>query len=260
MRKRILYFLNKHPKLNNLAEALYSIPSGIGYLFRGSKYGENYWSVRHLNKQHSHKDDWGEENTDWIEAYRKSINHAHRKFLTEKISAINPASILEIGCNCGPNLHLLAEKFPTAEIIGIDINPLAVQKGNEWFESEKINNIKLLAGKADELDKFADKKFDVVFTDAVLIYLGPDKIRKAISEMFQVSAKALILLEWNDFSGNNGSLGKFRKHWVRDYKTLLAEFVKEDAITIEKLPDGLWSDNSWKKYGALIEVIVHKEN
>ncbi len=170
--------------------------------------------------------EWGKGGNDWIEGYRDSLNHPHRSFLVETISKFNPSSILEIGSNCGPNLYLLAKKFPDAEITGIDINPMAVQKGNEWFTQERISNVKLLEGKADELRQFQDKSFDVVFTDAVLIYVGPDKIKKVIEGMLRVTRKSLILLEWHCFNSKSKPLGVYVGHWMRDYVTLLKELSK----------------------------------
>jgi hypothetical protein len=72
--------------------------------------------------------------------------------------------------------------------------------------------------------------------------------------MIRVSGKELILLEWNDFENEKNNLGKYNKHWVRNYKSLLKEFVSEDKIITEKIPEDLWSDKNWQKYGAVIEV------
>ena len=116
---------------------------------------------------------------------------------------------------------------------------------------EKISNVKLSIGEVDELNKFQNKSFDIVFTDALLIYIGPDKIRKAIEEMLRVTNQALILLEWHSKSN---PLGVYVGHWMRDYATLLKEFIPENKIRITKLPGGLWGGN-WQKYGAVIEAI-----
>ena len=88
------------------------------------------------------------------------------KFFLRNFLEFSPSSVLEIGSNCGPNLYILARRFPDAELKGIDINSDAVQKGNEWFSDEHISNVKLMVGKADDLQQFQDKSFDVVFTDA----------------------------------------------------------------------------------------------
>lgn len=258
MRKRLKHFLKDHPGLYKIVEYLYCAYRKIQFNVSGSGVDEKYWAKRHLNNWENKKNDWGDEKKDWIESYWNSVHHTHRKFLIDKISAFDPVSILEIGCNCGPNLRLLAEKFPYADITGIDINPMAIQKGSEWFKSAGLKNVRLFECKADELERFNDQTFDVVFTDAVLIYFGPDKIKEVIGEMIRVSAKAIILMEWNDFSAKSDPLGKYVKHWIRDYKGLLKQFVSEDAIRIEKLPENLWPSLNWKKYGALIEATIRK--
>lgn len=257
MIKRLFQFLGKHPSIYYFVEKCYCIFRSVEYKLLGSKSDEKYWAERHLQESKRIQDDWNKGNDDWITGYWNSIDHPHRQFLVEIISSYKPLSILEIGCNCGPNLRLLAGKFPDAEIIGIDINPVAVQKGNEWLVQEGILNVKLLECKADELSQFSNKNFDIVFTDAVLIYLGPDKIRTVINEMFRISNKAIILMEWHDFNSKNNPLGKYKRHWVRDYKKLLKEFIPEEFIKINKLPDNLWTDKNWQKYGAVIEVKVH---
>lgn len=260
MKNRFLLFLKKNPKLYNFVEAIYNVFQRIIFKFKGTKGDENYWENRHLNSSENKKDDWGNENTDWIQGYWDSVNHAHRNFLIERISQHHPSSILEIGCNCGPNLHLLAKKFPQAQISGIDINPLAVKNGNDWFAREGIKNVQLFACKADDLSQFADKSFDIVFTDAVLIYFGPDKIKQVVSEMLRVSKKAILLLEWNDFEQKNNTGGKLLKHWIRNYENLFKEMVNNKEIQIEKMNEGLWADKNWQKYGALVEIIESKEN
>jgi ubiquinone/menaquinone biosynthesis C-methylase UbiE len=154
---------------------------------------------------------------------------------------------------------MLAKRFPDAEIRGIDINSMAVQKGNEWFTQEDISNVKLFVGKADDLRQFRDKSFDVVFTDAVLIYIGPDKIKKVIEEMLRVTRKALIFLEWHCFDSKCNTLGVYVGHWMRNYVALLKEFVPEDRIKVTKMPKDLWSDPNWQRWGGVVEVVLIRQ-
>ena len=78
----------------------------------GTKIQENYWTNRHFKRG----SDWGnlkasEEGNEWVTGYWDSRHHAHRTLLLEKISEFLPIrSILEIGCNCGPNLFILAKE------------------------------------------------------------------------------------------------------------------------------------------------------
>lgn len=258
LRKQGALILRKWPALYRFAANIYSTLSftHLMELLFGTKVREREWARRHLHKGN----DWGNEEGDWIKGYWDSRNHSHRNLLIERICKFSPSSILEIGCNCGPNLYLLAKKFPDAEIRGIDINPMAVQKGNEWLAREGISNVKLSVGKADDLGEFQDKTFDIVFTDAVLIYIGPDKIRKVIQEMLHVVRRALIVVEQHYFESRNEDphgLGVYRYgRWIRDYMGLLKQFVPEEHISITKITEDIWPDERWKEMGAIIEVVL----
>ena len=148
-----------------------------------------------------------------------------------------------------------------------DINPIAVQKGNKWFKKQGISNVKLEVGKAQELYRFADKSFDVVFTDAVLIYISPDEIKHIVKEMLRIG-RVIVLNEWHifnkwlalllhkyryfklkyllsrqrfrtlncSFKPKSASLGLFVGHWVRDCRTLFEEFVPKEKVNITELP------------------------
>lgn len=225
----------------------------------------------------------------WIDSYWKSRNHPHRFFSVERICKFSPNSVLEIGCACGPNLYHIAKKLPDAEVRGLDINPIAVQRGNELLKREGISNVKLEVGKAQELKQFADQSFDVVFTDAVLIYIAPDEIKQVVKEMLRIGC-VLVLNEWHSFNKwlalllhkycyfklksekyllsrqrfrtfnipfkpKSVSLGLFLGHWVRNYKALFEEFVPKEKVNITKLPKELWNDKGWQRWGAIIEVV-----
>ena len=256
MRSKLKSFLEHRPALYFFIAKVYTVYTYIALRFRrlkeyllGTKVREKEWATKHIR-----------EGNDWIKFYWSFKNHSHRPFLIEKTSKFFPHSILEIGCNCGPNLCLLAEKFPDAKIMGIDINPMAVQKGNEWLAQEGISNVKLLVGKADELGQFQDKSFDVVFTDAVLIYIGPDKIKDVIREMIRITRQALILVEWHSFESQNKDpyeLGVYYYgYWKRDYVALLKQFVREEQIRVTKITEDIWPDKNWKEVGAVIEVAM----
>jgi ubiquinone/menaquinone biosynthesis C-methylase UbiE len=255
------HHLERWPALYSLAVRIYFAlkPVHLKELIVGTKAREEEWATRHLRR--NKRDDWGNAGGDWIKSYWNSQNHSHRPFLIDKISTLSPiSSILEIGCNCGPNLYLLAKKFPDAEIRGIDINPIAVQRGNEWFAQDGIKNVQLMVGKADELAQFKDRSFDIVFTDAVLIYIGPDKIKKVIKGMLRITGKALTLLEWHSFGRAADPRGVYVGHWMRDYISLLKEFVPQEDVHVTKIPEELWEDKYWQRYGGIVEVDLENQS
>ena len=266
MKERLKHLLEKMPALYRFIAKGYTYSvlkfRYLKYLLLGTKVSEREWATRHLHDSERERNDWGKGSDDWIKGYRDSQNHSHRTCLVETISKFNPSSILEVGCNCGPNLYLLAKKFPDAKIMGIDINPIAVQKGNEWLAQEGILNVKLLEGKADELGQFQDKSFDIVFTDAVLIYIGPDKIKEVMEEMIRITRRTLILMEWHSFEPDHkdpkGLGAYYTGLWKREYVALLKQFVPEEQISVTKITGGIWPEKNWEEVGAVIEVLCDK--
>jgi tRNA G46 methylase TrmB len=103
----------------------------------GLKVYELFWKFRHFFDK------------SWAERYisKESINHPHRKILIDIISKYYPFdSALEIGCASGPNLYLLAKKFPEVKLYGIDISKKAIEIGKKKFNKEKISNVILETG------------------------------------------------------------------------------------------------------------------
>ncbi len=264
LRASLGHQLKRWPTLYGFVERLYFTlqPVRLMEFIAGRGAWEREWAKRHLRKGN----DWGDkqhtgEDDEWVMGYWDSRNHSHRSFLVERIATFYPfASILEIGCNCGPNLYLLAKKFPDIEIVGIDINPRAIQKGNELLAAAGISNVRLLVAKADELGQFQDKSFDIVFTDAVLIYIGPDKIKGIVQQMFRIAQRALILVERQSFEHDHRDpygLGVYHKDlWLRDYNALLKHLVPEEQIHITKITGDMWPDLGWQETGAIIEVTL----
>lgn len=235
----MISFLRKHTTVYRIARRSYcGFMSLIGPLF-GTRFEEQRWSSRSSS----------------YASGSITLNHPHRGFLIKKIANVSQIkSLLEVGCGDGPNLYLLSQKFPEAELFGIDINPWSVENGNEWFKREGVLNIKLSVGKADELETFPDNSFDIVFTDAVLMYVGPDKIRKVVKELVRIARRDLIFVEWHSFNSQN-SIGVYERHWKRNYEVLLKELIPQNNVHVFKLPDGGgFKDELWTKYGALIEA------
>ena len=176
--------------------------------------------------------------------------------LVEKISSFQPKNILEIGCGYGPNLYWLAKRNPNAKIRGLDINPKIIEEADNFLIAKNLSiiDIKLSVGKAEELNYFEDKSFDIVFTDAVLMYVDSDKIRKVIQEMIRISNKGLILVEWHKEGPDtyNSHIG----NWTRDYLKLLKQFIPEKQIKITKISKELWPNKNWIKLGYMIEVTL----
>lgn len=204
----------------------------------GSSYYEKEWANQQING-----------------FYWESVNHPHRKMLVSAILRYSPDSVLEIGCNTAPNLYLLAKKIPNGRLNGIDVGMSAIEEGKKLLARESVRNVTLDIGRADDLSRFADKSFDVVFCDAVMIYIGKDKIERVTNEMMRVTKRAIVLCEWHDpHAGPRGRFLYKKGYWVRDYASLFNGRNRTTAILIEKITRDIWDDDYWSKYGHIIEV------
>jgi len=205
----------------------------------GTRFQEWIWKTRHLYKDR----DWGIQ-------YLQSVDHPHREQVITAIAFFYPFKrVLEIGCNAGPNLILLSKKFPDVKFIGVDINKKAIEIIKEHVMNSDIKNIEVFVGKADQLSWIEDKNIDVVFTDAVLMFVGPDKIRKVLKEMHRVVCKGLVL---NEYHSDNPPMHNYDGgRFVYNYHQLLRECFPSAKYKIRK---SSFSGGLWDKYGALIEV------
>jgi SAM-dependent methyltransferase len=191
-----------------------------------------------------------------IQATLTNVSLPHRQWLADRLLALpDVTEILEIGCGWGANLEVLAMRAPSLRLTGIDINSTSIEEGRARFVSCGLDQIRLLEGQADRLEQLESGAADVVFTDAVLLYIGPDKIEICIQEMRRIARRAVVLLEMHlDGAGTDGSYT--RDGWVRDY-SLLCRRILGNRVNISRMPPEMRPAGRWPKYGSLIEVSLH---
>lgn len=199
--------------------------------------GYDFWSTRPVEDS---KRDWGEQSPDWLEGYWASQEHPHRQLILDALEKLKPFhSLLEIGCNIGPNLHRIQGTFPNIHLAGIDASPNAVERA-----AKRIKGVDFVAGNLEELP-FHDKSFDVILSDAVLMYTSPAKIIPVINHLNRVAKKAIVLVEWYDES----EMGVIKDyHWARNYPKLFKDLgfeVKERKISSEDWPTEKWHTNGY---------------
>lgn len=218
----------------------------------GTRYHERHWRKRHLFGG----TDW-DTGQDWVGSYWESREHAHRSYLIGRVLAYRPASVIEFGCNCGPNLCLLHRADPALELTGVDINPVAIKKGRELLAKTASRGANLVLGGIEALAGFPDHSFDVFFTDAVLMYIAPDRIRDVLAEAIRLSRRAVVMLEWHDGEAPIAPRGGdvfVRGHWVRNYRLCFEALVAPERVRVTRFPPGLWPGENWSRWGHVIEV------
>lgn len=114
---------------------------------------------------------------------------------------------LEFGPNIGMNLKALGILFPRMDMYGVEINE------NAAAECAKLE--RTVVYNESILEFSTEKKFDLVFTCAVLIHISPDELIHIYDKMYQFSRKYIVVCEYYNplpveipYRGNTGKLFK----------------------------------------------------
>jgi trans-aconitate methyltransferase len=196
-----------------------------------------YWKNRKIDDP---RRDWRTGEKDWVEEYKASVSHPHRKLILKALKELEPFnSVLELGCNCGPNLSLIQKKYPKAKLIGMDINEDAISLGskslpNVNFIRCRIEDVATLQCWLSEIG-LHHWEFDVILADATLMYVH--NIERMMY-FIALCAKSVIIVDWK-------SKGKKYGHYTRDYGAMLKKYyqnVKEIKLTKKDWPNDKWAE------------------
>jgi len=151
--------------------------------------------------------------------------HPNSKELYYIIHKLQPKSILECGCGAGITLKNLEIIIPDAEIYGVDISEKQIEM-SKWFTkiSDKIYNHMSVM---DITKQMPDRKFDFIFTNAVIMHLIQFRVIDALNNMKNASNKYIYLSE-NKAPNRNTFISTVKdifNDWEMSYSD---KFIKED--------------------------------
>jgi len=187
----------------------------------------------------------------WKQGYLddECINRPHRNiFIGLMLNDKNITKILELGCGDGVNLRRIAKKNPNIQLEGIDINKRALHQGMSILKNSNTN-IKLTRKNLKDLSTFNDGEFDVIFSDATLMYIDPSNIYHVINNSIRVCKMKFFLCEQHT-DGNSF----YDDKWIHNYKLILQKNSAVESIKIHNISGSGWSGD-WAKYGKIIEVV-----
>lgn len=185
-----------------------------------------------------------------------NVDLPHRAWLADALLARGEVrDILEVGCGWGANLEVLARRSPDVRLTGVDISRQSISEGADRFAGSGLDRIHLVIGAASDLGAFEDGAFDIVFTDAVLLYVGPDKIYQSVHEMLRVTRRRLVMLEFHE--AGFGADGRYTPDgWVRDYPSLMQRVLPGATVDVTPLPPDARPAGRWPQRGTLIDVLL----
>lgn len=206
-----------------------------------------------------HRNWWAVRKIDWTKDYLATWDHPHRQLISWVLSTFNWVSLWEVGCGPGPNLMKIVKDFkPTLEnprqLGGSDISPDAIEVAKSTFQGGRFH----VESVEDLL--LSDDSVDVILSDATLIYIGPEKIKKAIHELTRTARTRVVLCEFNSTSWWKRLKLRIKTGYnAYDYKKLLEAEGCYD-VQLYKLPPDAWPGSKpgdgWYDFGYLITARV----
>ncbi|MCQ3973113.1 MAG: class I SAM-dependent methyltransferase [Anaerolineae bacterium] len=96
-----------------------------------------------------------------------------RKTIIQQVAAITqPVTILEIGCGTGKNLLTLAQTFPQAQLIGLDISESMLRIAAKNLGA-RLGSVELLH-RAYDRPLYPEPRFDLILCSYSLSMINPD--------------------------------------------------------------------------------------
>jgi hypothetical protein len=163
----------------------------------------------------------------WIERYRESWDRPYRHVLVDQVGRFEPvSSVVELGCHVGPNLRLLASRFPRARIVGVDVNLPAIEEARRSLAGFPNLTTKCVDLR-DELASLEANSVDCIVSCFALAYVAPEDVEDVLRGALEAVRKALVLMEPHPASYQLEE----PSGWRHDYLGLLQSVGCADART-----------------------------
>ena len=120
--------------------------------------------------------------------------HAVVRWVGRNMPDFRPRRILDIGANLGQNVLPIAEAFPDAEVIALDVGGPMLRYGAARARSIGVDNVRFVQGDGSDLSRWADGHFDWVQTTMTLHELSLSSMKAIFAETYRVLAPGGIVL------------------------------------------------------------------
>lgn len=148
---------------------------------------------------------------------------SNHQWLYEKIYELQPQSAFEVGFGYANHLLSINRMMPNIELSGCDIAYAQFYNGAQKYPEleEFIQKYKLIIG--DFININIDKKYDLVYSQAVLMHMSTERAMSALQKMCLISNKYVVCLE-------GGVAIPDVKNWITQFGkvTIFDDWAKEN--------------------------------
>lgn len=164
----------------------------------------------------------------WLDLYWESWTAPHRIALADALPSCGDfSSLLELGCHCGPNLRLWAERWPQVALYGLDVNREAIAFG----QAHLGHHASLWAADLNwplTMDIWLPP-VDVVVSCYALCYVRPVALMAVLERAWAVARLGVVVAEPMPVNGEPVGPCAQIEEWRHDY----AEAFRSLGATVE---------------------------
>lgn len=165
-----------------------------------------------------------------------------RRQLLQKIAALNPENVLEVGCGTGYNLNRLAALMPDVNLVGVDVSPDMLKRASR--ATRKFSRRVLLFERAYKPDGFSWKQQpDIVVFSYALTMFNPgaeEAIERACSDLPSGGIVAVVDFHDTPFSTFRWWMGKNHVRMEGHLTPMLEKHFETREKRIVRAWFGLW--------------------
>lgn len=126
--------------------------------------------------------------------YSDGGGHAVVEWVREHRPGVAPRRILDLGATMGQNALPIAEAFPDAEVVAVDVGAPVLRYGLARAKSLGVANIRFVQADGADLSRFADGSFDWVQTTMFLHELSTASMAAIFRETHRLLAPGGVVL------------------------------------------------------------------
>ncbi|MDX2236845.1 MAG: class I SAM-dependent methyltransferase [Hyphomonadaceae bacterium] len=126
--------------------------------------------------------------------YNDGGGHAVVKWVKENLPAFKPKRILDLGAGLGHNVLPIAQAFPDAEVMAVDVGAPMLRYGLARAKSLGVTNVTFVQADVSDLSRFKDESFDWIQSTMFLHETSYSSMQKIFAETKRLLAPGGIVL------------------------------------------------------------------
>lgn len=116
------------------------------------------------------------------------------KWVKTNLPDFKPKRIIDLGCGLGHNVLPIAQAYPDAEVIAVDVGAPMLRYGLARAKALGVNNVTFVQANVESLPQFADGSFDWVQTTMFLHETSYSSMKNIFKESYRLLAPGGFVL------------------------------------------------------------------